>query len=57
MTSQQKLNFKLRIIQEFKGVSFTLVEVFEILDDLKNEFSRIAVENELKKLKFKGVKK
>ncbi len=57
MTSQQKLNFKLKIIQEFKGVSFTLVEVFEILDDLKNEFSRIAVENELKKLKFKGVKK
>ena len=57
MTSQQKLDFKLKIIQEFKGLSFTLVEIFEILDDLKSEFSRFAVENELKKLKFKGVKK
>ena len=56
MTSQQKLDFKLKIIQEFKGLSFTLVEIFEILDDLKAEFSRFAVENELKNL-IRGVKK
>lgn len=53
MTSQQKLDFKLRIIKELKGLSFTVVEVFEILDELKAEFSNIAVEKELKKLKFK----
>ena len=53
MTSQQKLNFKLKIIKEFKGYHFTLVEMFELLDELKVEFSNIAIEKELKKLKFK----
>lgn len=56
MTSKQKLDFKLKIIQSFKGLSFTLVEVFEILDSLKDEFSKIAIENELKKLKIKEQK-
>ena len=55
MTSQQKLDFKLKIIKEFKGLSFTLVEAYEILDELKSEFSKIAIENELKKLKFKEI--
>ena len=53
MTSEQKLTIKLKIIQEFKGYHFTLVEAFNILDDLKSDLSRIAIEKELKHLKFK----
>ena len=53
MTDQQKLNVKLNIIQQFKGLHYTLVEVFQILDDLKSEMSKIAIEQELKRLKFR----
>lgn len=53
MTDQQKLNIKLKIIQEFKGLHYTLVEVFQILEDLKRDLSGLAVEQELKKMKFK----
>lgn len=54
MTDSQKHNLKLRIIQEFRGLHFTVVEVFSILDDLKNEFSNIAIEQELKRLKIRS---
>ena len=57
MTDQQKLKLKLNIIQEFKGLHYTLVEVFQILDDLKRDLSGLAVEQELKKMKFKLEKK
>ena len=53
MTSQQKLSLKLKIIQEFKGLHFTLVEVFKIFDELKDDLSNIAIEEELKKMKFR----
>lgn len=53
MTSEQKLKLKLNIIQEFKGLHFTLVEMFQIFDELKNDLSNIAIEEELKKLKFR----
>lgn len=53
MTSAQKISLKLKIIKELKGLHFTLVEVFEILDDLKSEISSLAVEQELHRLKFK----
>ena len=57
MTDQQKLDIKLKIIKEFKGYHYTLVEVFQILDDLKRDLSGLAVEQELKKMKFKLEKK
>lgn len=53
MTNQQKINLKLKIINEFKGLHFTLVEMFNIFDELKNDLSNLVVEKELKKLKFK----
>lgn len=53
MTTQQKLKLKLNIIQEFKGLHYTLVEVFQIFDDLKNDLSNLAIEQELKKMKFR----
>ena len=53
MTSQQKLNLKLKILHELKGLNLTLVDVFDLFDDLKSEFSNIVIEKELKKLKFK----
>jgi len=53
MTDQQKLKLKLNIIQSFKGLHYTLVEAFQILDDLKSDISSIAVEQELKRLKFR----
>lgn len=56
MTDQQKLNIKLKIIQEFKKLHFTCIEVYDIFDDLKREISNLAIEQELKKLKFKKEK-
>lgn len=53
MTSKQKFDLKLKIVQAFKGLHFTLVEMFEILDELKNEASEIVIKRELEKLKFK----
>lgn len=53
MTSDEKISLKLKVIQEFKGKSLTLVEVFKIFDELKDSISQIAVEQELRKLKFK----
>jgi len=53
MTDSQRHNLKLKIIQEFKGLHYTLVEMFEILDDLKNEFSHLAIEQELRRLKIR----
>ena len=44
---------KIKIIKEFKGYHYTLVEVFQILDDLKRDLSGLAVEQELKKMKFR----
>lgn len=54
MTSDEKLNLKLKIIQEFKGLHFTLVESFQIFDELKNELSNIVIDRELKKLKVRS---
>lgn len=53
MKSEQKFKLKLKIIQEFKGIHFTLVEMYDIFDELKSELSKIAIEQELKKLKFR----
>lgn len=53
MTDQQKLNIKLNIIKEFKKLHYTLIEVYEIFDDLKREISNLAIEQELKKMKFR----
>ncbi len=53
MRSDQKLKIKLKIIQEFKGLHFTLSEMYEIFDELKSELSNIAIEQELKKLKIR----
>ena len=53
MTDQEKLKLKLNIIQEFKKLHFTCIEVYEIFDDLKREVSNLAIEQELKKLKFR----
>lgn len=53
MTSQQKLDIKFKIIQEFKGLHFTLIEMYSIFDELKSDLSRIAIEQELKKLKIR----
>ncbi len=53
MTSSQKINIKLKILKEFKGLQFTLVEMYDIFDELKREISNSVVENELKKLKIK----
>lgn len=53
MTDSQKHNLKLKIIQEFQGLHFTLVEAFSILDDLKNQLSNLAIEQELKRLKIR----
>lgn len=53
MKDHERTQLKLKIIQEFKGKHFTLVEVFKIFDDLKNAISEIAVQQELQKLKFK----
>lgn len=56
MKSQERTLLKLKIINEFKGKHFTLVEVFEIFDDLKNAISELAVQQELQRLKFKKEK-
>ena len=53
MTDQQKLELKLKVIKLFKGYHYTLVEMFKFLDDLKSDFSNLAVEQELKRLKFR----
>ena len=53
MRSDQKLKLKLRIIQEFKGLHFTLVEMYQIFDELKDDLSNLAVEEELKRLKIR----
>lgn len=53
MTDQQKLKIKLNIIKEFKKMHYSLVEVFEIFDELKREISNLAVEQEIKRMKFK----
>jgi len=54
MTYSQKISLKLKIIKEFKSLRFTLVEMYSIFDELKNEISNIAVEQELRKLKIKN---
>lgn len=56
MKSQERTLLKLKIINEFKGKHFTLIEVFEIFDDLKNAISELAVQQELQRLKFKKEK-
>jgi len=53
MTTQQKLELKLKIIKEFRHLHYTLIEVYEIFDDLKRDISNLAIEKELKKMKFK----
>ena len=53
MRSDQKIKLKLKIVQEFKGLRFTLVEMYDIFDELKSEIIKIAIEQELKKLKFR----
>ena len=56
MTDQQKLDLKLKIIQSFKGLHYTLVEVYQIFDDLKSQMSDLAIKQELEKMKFKKEK-
>lgn len=56
MTIEQKITLKLKIIKEFNGLHFTVVEVLNIFDELKGEISNLVVEQELKKLKFKNTK-
>ncbi len=56
MTGPQKISLKLKILKEFEGLRFTLVEMYEIIDELKSEISRIAIDKELQRLKFKGDK-
>ena len=53
MTDQQKLKLKLNIIKEFKGLHYTLVEALDILKDLERDICNLAVEQELKKMKFR----
>lgn len=53
MKSWERTQLKLKIIKELKGKHFTLIEVFEIFDDLKNAVSELAVQQELQRLKFK----
>ena len=53
MKSWERTQLKLKIIKEFKGKQITLVEAFQIFDELKSAISEIAVEQELQKLKFK----
>lgn len=53
MTYDQKTALKLKIIKEFKGLHFTLAEMFNIFDELKGEISNLAIEQELKKLKIR----
>lgn len=53
MTFEQKLEIKLKILKHFEGFHFSLVEAFEIFDELKGEISNKIIEKELKKLKFK----
>ncbi len=54
MTDSQKIELKLEIIKKFEGLHFTLVEMYNIFDELKSDLSKIAVERELKKLKIRG---
>lgn len=53
MTDSQKIELKLEIIKKFEGLHFSLVEMYSIFDELKSDLSKIAVEQELKKLKFR----
>lgn len=53
MTDSQKIELKLEIIKKFEGLHFTLVEMYNIFDELKSDLSKIAVERELKRLKFR----
>ena len=53
MKESQKIQLKLKIIQHFKGLHFTLVEMYEIFDELKSDLSKIAVEQELERLKIR----
>lgn len=53
MTDQQKFKLKLNIIQQFKGLHYTLVEVYSIFDDLKAQMSELAIKQELEKMKFR----
>lgn len=57
MTKQQAVKLKLNIIKEFKGLDYTLVEALDILRDLERDICNLAVEQELKKMKFKLEKK
>lgn len=53
MTSQEKISLKLKIIQAFKGLKYTLIDVYEILDDLKRDIGNLAIDQELKKMKLR----
>ena len=53
MTEKEKLDIKLKIIKEFKKLHYSVIEVYEIFDDLKRSISNLAIEQELKKMKFK----
>lgn len=53
MRSSEKIALKLKIVNEFKGKQITLVEAFQIFDELKSAISELAVQQELQKLKFK----
>lgn len=53
MKSHERTLLKLKILKEFKGKHFTLVEAFQIFDELKDAVSELAVQQELQKLKFK----
>lgn len=55
MTEKQKIDLKLKIISEFKGLKYTLVEMYSIFDDLKTQISNLVIEQELKKMKFRRI--
>lgn len=56
MKSWERTQLKLKVIKEFKGKQFSLVEALQIFDELKSAVSELAVQQELEKLKFKKEK-
>ena len=56
MTELEKSKIKLNILKEFKHVNYTLVEVIDLFKDLERDICNIAVDRELKRMKFKKEK-
>ena len=56
MTCKEKVKLKLNILKEFKHLHYSLVEVLDIFKELERDVSNLAVEQELKRMKFKREK-